>query len=94
MKGKKQCLHNDDDVDEMYAKHAGRHNIQLWAHFHVKVSSKKGEWSFEGHKKSLVEVDEKYKYTPEQLRMWAHMVHLGKHDSLDEPQDKPFWCGY
>ena len=25
--------------------------------------------------------------------MWAQMIHLGSHDSLDEPPDKPFWTG-
>ena len=100
MKGKNQWLHSDDDVKEMYAKHVGRRNIQLWGYSHVKVFSKKEATSFEAHKKSFVEVDESYDELrtwipvyPEQLRMWAHMVCLGKHESLDEPQDKPFWCG-
>ena len=31
------------------------------------------------------------KYTPEQLRTWAHMLHLGTHDSCEYPPDKPFF---
>ena len=86
----------------MYKKHVKRRTILLWAYSSVKNPGKKGESNFEGHKKSLIEVDEKYdelrkkhgtKYTLEQLRMWAHMIRLGKHDSTDEPPDKPFWCG-
>ena len=33
------------------------------------------------------------KYTLEQLRMWAHLIQMGKHSSTDEPPDKPFWQG-
>lgn len=33
------------------------------------------------------------KYKPEQLRTWAHMYHLGTHDSLECPPDKPFFRG-
>lgn len=29
------------------------------------------------------------KYTLEQLRMWAHLIHMVKHSSIDEPPDKP-----
>ena len=48
MKGKKQWFNNDDDVNEMYAKHAGRRNIQLWAYSRVKSSGKKRESSYKG----------------------------------------------
>ena len=102
VKGMKHWLNNDDDIDEMYTKHVGKRNILLWAYSHIKNPGKKGESNFEAHKKSLIEVDEKYdelrkkhgtKYTLEQLRMWAHMIRLGKHESTDKPPDKPFWCG-
>ena len=33
------------------------------------------------------------KYTPEQLKMWAQYIQLGKHDSTDEAPDKPYWRG-
>lgn len=33
------------------------------------------------------------KYKPEQLRTWAHMVHVGTHDSLEEPPYKLFFRG-
>ena len=32
-------------------------------------------------------------FKPEQLRMWARMIHVGTHTSLDEPPDKPFFRG-
>lgn len=32
-------------------------------------------------------------FSAEQLRAWAHMVELGKHKSLEEPPDKPFFRG-
>ena len=32
-------------------------------------------------------------YGEEQLRMWAYLINMGKHSSLDEPPDKPFWRG-
>lgn len=41
------------------------------------------------------ELDEKHngKFSVEQLRMWAHLVNMGKHTSLDIPPDKPFFRG-
>ena len=33
------------------------------------------------------------KYTPEQLRVWAHMLQIGTHDSTEQPPNKPFFCG-
>ena len=30
-------------------------------------------------------------YTKEQIRAWAHLIHLKKHDSFDIAPDKPFW---
>ena len=109
MKGRKQWLNTDSDVGMMYEQHAGKRSILLWAYSHVqhcraKNPSKRGESgsNFQEHKKSLSEVDEKYdelrkkhgnKYTLEQLRMRAHLIHLGKHESTDEPPDKPYWRG-
>lgn len=39
------------------------------------------------------ELDEKHngKFSVEQLRMWAHLVNMGKHTSLDVPPDQPFF---
>lgn len=31
------------------------------------------------------------KYSPEQVRAWAHMIQLRKHDSYETPPDKPFF---
>uniref|UniRef100_A0A1X7UNK9 SHOCT domain-containing protein n=1 Tax=Amphimedon queenslandica TaxID=400682 RepID=A0A1X7UNK9_AMPQE len=30
-------------------------------------------------------------YTPEQLRVWGHMIQLKKHDSFEVPPSKPFF---
>ena len=30
-------------------------------------------------------------YDEERLRMWAHLIQMGKHASLDEPPDKPLF---
>ena len=35
----------------------------------------------------------KGKYSPEQLRAWAHLVEMGKCDSIEQPPDKPFFRG-
>ena len=52
------------------------------------------------HASKLLEVEEivekldkkhSGKYSREQLNVWAHMLQLKKHDSLDEPPDKPFF---
>ena len=32
----------------------------------------------------------KSKYSLEQLRAWAHLLQMGKHESYEEPPDKPF----
>lgn len=101
MKGKKQWLITDDDIEEMYKKHG----ILLWAYSFMNSSTKtkKMDSTFAEHMKSLLDADEKYdelcekhgnKYTLEQLRMWAQLIRYGKHDSTDEPPDKPFWKGH
>ena len=56
--------------------------------------------NFQGHLKNLSEVqtivdelDKKHgdSYTPEQLRVWAHMIQLKKHGSYDIQPSKPFF---
>ena len=36
---------------------------------------------------------EKHKgiYTEEQIRCWAHLIQMNKHNSYDNAPDKPFW---
>ena len=29
------------------------------------------------------------KYKPKQIQTWAHMFHVGTHDTLEEPPNKP-----
>lgn len=105
MKGKKQWLITDSDIQEMYRKHMGKSSILLWAYSSIlssKPANKKSESTFSGHKENLSEVDKNYdilrknhgnKYTLEQLRMWAQLIRVGKHDSLEEAPNKPFWKG-
>ena len=31
------------------------------------------------------------KYSEEQIRMWAHLIQMNKHSSLEEPPNKKFW---
>ena len=61
--------------------------------------TKVGRSRYDGHLKKMNEVEEivdqlskkQDKYTPEQIRAWAHMIHLKKHASYDTPPDKPFF---
>ena len=55
---------------------------------------------FAVHSEKMSEVEEIIKnlktkhdsqYTDEQLRVWAHMIHLKKHDSMESPPCKPFF---
>lgn len=106
LKGKKQWLFTDGDVEEMYKKHLGKRNIHLWAYSCVHSTkpkpTKRVDSTYADHKENLDETNEKYdelcekhgsKYTSEQLKMWAQYIRLGKHDSTDEAPDKPFWKG-
>ena len=34
-----------------------------------------------------------HKYSVEQFNAWAHMIHVGKHSSLEEPPDLPYFKG-
>ena len=58
--------------------------------------------NYGNHLKKMTEVDtiveelntahgESKKYSPEQIRVWAHMLQMGKHDSYDDPPAKPFF---
>ena len=59
--------------------------------------------NYETHStKKMAAVDEIYKklqdmhnrkYSAEQLRAWAHLLEMGKHESYKDPPDKPFFCG-
>ena len=39
------------------------------------------------------ELKEKHEdtYTPEQIRAWAHAIHMNKYESYENPPDKPFF---
>ena len=58
--------------------------------------------SYQGHLSKMSEVQQivedleqcngdKSVYSPEQLRVWAHMIHMKKHTSYTDPPDKPFF---
>ena len=56
--------------------------------------------NYQNHVRKMVEVDniveeleKKHtgKYSPEQIRAWAHMLQLKKHSSYESPPDKPFF---
>ena len=61
--------------------------------------SKQSRSRYDGHLKKMNEVEEIVEklsgkhdsFTPEQLRAWAHMIHLKKHTSYDIPPNKPFF---
>ena len=63
-------------------------------------SAKVPRKSYDKHIDKMAQVEEtedalrekhKGKYIDEQLRSWAHMYIMKKHDSLEVPPDKPFW---
>ena len=55
--------------------------------------------NYQNHLSKMAEVDcivdklekkhDTGKFSPEQIRAWAHMLHFNKHSSYDEPPDKP-----
>lgn len=57
---------------------------------------------YDSHTKKMAEVDDIVKklkekhpanFPPEQLRTWAHMIHMRNHTSNEHPPDKPFFRG-
>ena len=56
--------------------------------------------NYGSHLSKMTEVEEimdklkekhKETYTPEQIRAWAHMIHMSKYESYETPPDKPFF---
>ena len=56
--------------------------------------------NYSHHQKKMDELDVIYQelaekhekaYSPEQLRAWAYLLQMNKHDSYDEPPNKPFF---
>lgn len=65
-----------------------------------KASSKPGSSRYDGHVAKIAKVDEIYKqiddthgnqYSPEQKRAWAHLIEMGKHDSITQAPKKRFF---
>lgn len=63
-------------------------------------AAKRAGPGYSSHMKKMLQVDdimgklkEKHegKYTPEQLRAWAHLIQMSKHESYEAPPDKPFF---
>ena len=55
---------------------------------------------YDNHTERMIEVesveeelmkDHKDVYSCEQIRAWAHLIQMGKHESYTTPPDKPFW---
>ena len=105
LRGQKVWLYADADLKGMYDKLTGKKSIQLWCYTHVtatksqKETSKDLSASSESQKSDVDAVYEQLRekhssyYDEERLRMWAHLVQMGKHTSLDEPPDKPYFRG-
>ena len=62
--------------------------------------AKLGSSRYDAHVTKMAKVDDIYKkideahgnlYSPEQKRAWAHMIELGKHDSVTQPPKKRFF---
>jgi len=102
-KGRKVWVYADSDLRDMYKRHQRKKHVLLWCY--SKKSSSQDKKTVKGssvYEKKISEVDEiyeklqdkhKHHYTPEQLRAWAHLVQMGKHVSLQEPPDKPYFRG-
>ena len=104
LRGRKVWLYTDVDLKGMYDTFTGKKSIQLWCYTHAtttrsqKETSKDMSASSESQKSDVDAVYEQLRekhtsYDEERLRMWAHLVQMGKHASLDEPPDKPYFCG-
>ena len=62
-----------------------------------------GKSNHDGHLKKMSEVElivdqleeihSNSQYTPEQIRAWAHLIQMKKHDSYNDPPKKPFFKG-
>ena len=69
------------------------------AHVAAENGSKKKTPAVVSQSKKLGEVQEIYEklhskhtsYDQEQLRMWAHLIQMGKHDSYEVPPNQPFF---
>ena len=87
----------------------GRRVILLWCYTQTKTKSKVSKSAKAESSKStgeslkvLGDVDEYFEklkkkhkgaYSPEQMRAWAHLLQMQKHESLEDPPDKPFFRG-
>lgn len=120
LKGKKEWIVDDNDVQEFWEKCGGKKEATLWCHSqrpsHCKEakrgskrprskspaakSSKPGSSRYDAHIAKMAKVDEIYqklndthgnKYSAEQKRAWAHLIELGKHESVIQPPKKCFF---
>ena len=90
---KRLSMPGDDSDEELPSKRAKGSES---------TSSHKCGSNYGKHLKKMTEVDsivedlktlhdESRKYSPEQIRVWAHMLEMGKHDSYNSPPAKPFF---
>ena len=66
----------------------------------AKASGKPGSSRYDGHTAKMAKVDEIYeqiddahgsRYSAEQKRAWAHMIEMGRHDSITQAPKKQFF---
>lgn len=108
LKGKQRWLYTDEDVDTMYDIYKRKTEILLWcfsenpegSEITTCSKSKKAETSSKSKKEAIAskineEVQDKHgnQYSVEKCNAWAHLIHVGKHDSHDDPPDLPYFRG-
>ena len=85
--------YNQDSAKEKQERRVSKRSRSK---FPTAKSSESGSSRY-GHTAKMAKVDEIYKqthdthgsrYTPEQKRAWAHMIEMGKHDSITEAPRK------
>ena len=120
LKGKKEWIVDDDDMQEFWEKYRGKKEVTLWCYSQrpshckeakrrskrsrskspVAKSSKPGSSRYDAHIAKMAKVDEIFqklndthgnKYSAEQKRAWAHLIELGKHESVIQPPKKRFF---
>ena len=96
---------SDGDLHEMYKRYKKRSDILLWIKQSTKrprleASASQQTSKYETQVNKMTEIDDicdklckKHgeRYTKEQTRAWAVLIHMGKHDCYESPPDKHFF---
>lgn len=96
-KQKRQPSSNDVECQQVTKQ------LRTQAESEVKIPMGGGKSNHDRHLKKMSEVElivdqledipSNSQYTPEQIRAWAHLIHMKKHDSYNDPPKKPFFKG-